>query len=178
MATDPTTWVTAIGTAVAAVAAVGASIIAWVQLDKLREQIRQSSEQDRRRNTLEACQRFERDDLLKEAMKNVWEASDGGTDYTKLTAACSFDVLTLLNYFDGIAIGIIERVYIDEMARDYLEDSLNKAVKALILGESGDGWKASKPFFPEKEFASLCKLYHTWNPESQVAYNADNLKKV
>jgi len=145
-----------------------------VQLVKLRDQIRQSSEQDRRRNTLEVCQRLERDSLLKEARKHLWDASDGGTDYTKLNATHSFDVSTLLNYFQDFAIGIAERVYIEEMAREYLEASLNKAVKALIFGESGDGWKASKSFFPEEDFASLGKLYRAWNRESQVRYSADS----
>ncbi|HEV3040791.1 MAG TPA: hypothetical protein VHA33_23700 [Candidatus Angelobacter sp.] len=80
---------------------------------------------------------------------------------------------TLLNYFEGLAIGIAERMYIEEMARDYLEASLNKVVKAFKFGESGDGWKASKSFFPEKDFASLSKLYRAWNRESQVGYRAD-----
>jgi len=165
-------WVTAIGTAVAAAAAVGAAAIAWVQLEKLRDQIRQSSDLDRRRNTLDACQRFEKDELLKQAMKNLWQATDSGTDYRKLTATNDFDVLTVLNYFDGLAIGIAERVYVEEMARDFLEDSLNKAVRALIYGESGEGWKASKPIFPEKDFAILVKLYRAWNQGSQVTYTA------
>jgi hypothetical protein len=164
MAAD--TWVTAIGTAVAAAAAVGAAMIALVQLKKLRDQIKQSSDLDRRRNTLDACQRFEKDELLHQAMKSLWKTTNRGTDYTKLTSENDFDVLTVLNYFEGIAIGIAERVYKEKMARDYLEDSLTKAVRALIYGQSGDGWKAERPIFPDKNFPVLAKLYRAWNAKS------------
>lgn len=156
-------WVTAIGTALTSIAAIGGLIIAWVQLGKLREQIRQSSEQDKRRNTLEACQRYETDTLLKEAMRSLWQASDSGTDYTKLNDPHVFDALTLLNYFEGIATGVLKDIYIEEMVRDYLGTSVNKAVEALIFGRSGSGWKATKPLCQETEFPILCRLYERWN---------------
>jgi hypothetical protein len=166
-------WVTAIATAVGSAATIGAAIIAWVQLDKVGEQIRQASEADRRSHTLEACQRFEKDILLKRAMRNLYRATHNGSDYSKLGDDHEFDALTVLNYLDGIAMGIEQRVYIEAMAKDYLDDTVQKAVKALILGESGDGWKSDKKFIDAKYFVPLCDMYKRWNPQPATAYRAD-----
>ncbi len=167
-------WVTAIATAIGSAATIGTAIIAWVQLAKLGAQIRQASEQDRRGHTLDACQRFEKDILLKRAMRNLFRATDNGTDYTKLTEENVFDALTILNYLDGIAMGIEQNVYIEQLARDYLESTVHKAVKAIIKGEPGEGWKASKKLVSAEDFVPLCNLYAKWNPPPQTEYRAES----
>jgi hypothetical protein len=179
-------WVTAIGTAIAALAAVASALIsailtgiAYFQLRDIRKQIelaakqnKSSADQERRRNTLIAIQRFENDPLLKQAMKNLWVATDNGKDYTQLDEEHRFDVITILNYFEGIACGILQEVYIEEMARDYLHGPVGKAVKAFIIGESGDGWKSDKGVFPPAHFESLMKVYATWFPGKSPGYRA------
>ena len=165
-------WVTAIATAVGSLATIGTAIIAWVQLDKVGEQIRQASDQDRRSHTLDACQRYEKDVLLKRAMRNLFRATHNGTDYTRLTGEHVFDALTILNYLDGIAMGIEQNVYIETMAKDYLDSTVAKAVKALIRGESGEGWKAEKAFISAEDFVPLCNLYDRWNPKPKTEYRA------
>lgn len=167
-------WVTAISTAVSAVATIALVFVALVQLGGLKQQIRQASDQERRRNTLEACQRFEKDPLVKRAMKNLWDATGYGADYTKLTDRNLFDALTLLNYLLGIAVGIEQNVYIEKMARDSLEPVVHKAVKSLIKGESGPGWKAATPpLVTDVHFDSLCRLYDRWFPQKGPEYRAE-----
>lgn len=172
-------WVTALGTVASAIAAFVLAAIAYFQLRDIKTQIRlaanqnqQTAEQDRRRNTLDACQRYEKDPLLKEAMKNIWIATKLGTDYTLLREEHHFDVITILNYFDGLASGMLQGVYIEEMAKDYLHEPLRKSVKALIRGESGDGWKADRGVFPPSHFESLMKVYDRWFPAKGVEYKA------
>ena len=146
-----TDWIIAIGTAVAALASVLLLIVAIVQLRGLRDQIKQATDQERRRNTLAAIQRVEGDAPIKGARGKLWEASDNGTDYTKLTSAHEFDAVTLLNYLEGVAIGIEQDIYVEKMAKDYLKEIVHKAFSALIKGESGDGWKATTPMFPPSD---------------------------
>ena len=167
-----TDWVTAIGTAVTAAATVVLFVVALVQLRGLREQITQAADQERRRNTLEVIDRAESDPLIKAASANLWQASNHGTDYTKLTEANKFDAITLLNYLEGMAIGIFQNIYVEQMARDYLQEIVRKAVKALIRGESGDGWKATHEMFSCSEFAILCQLYDKWFPTTQPQFRA------
>lgn len=167
-------WTIAVATAVGSAAAIGTAIIAWVQLEKLGEQIRQASEQERRGRTLDACQRFEKDILLKRAMRNLFRATDNGSDYTKLKEEHVFDALTILNYLDGIAMGIEQNVYIEQLAKDYLENTVQKAVRAIMKGESGDGWKADKILVPERDFVPLVKLYNRWNTKPTTEYRAQD----
>ena len=67
---------------------------------------------------------------IKAASENLWQASNHGTDYTKLTEANKFDAITLLNYLEGVAIGIFQNIYVEQMTRDYLQEIVRKAVKA------------------------------------------------
>jgi hypothetical protein len=179
-------WVTAIATAVSAVTAVVLVYVAIKQLSGLRDQlhglkeqiqathlqITNSAELDKRRNTLEAIQRYEKDPIVHGAMKSIWDATANGTDYTKLTDSQKFHAFVLLNYLDGIAVGIHQDVYIEQMVKDYLQLSVHKAVKALIKGHSGDGWKAEKSIAPESGYKPLCALHDKWFPEKGPEYRA------
>ena len=137
-------WIIVISSFISAGATIALVWIAIVQLGGIKEQIKQDSNQDRRRNTLEACQRFEKDPIIKDAMKRLWNVTVNGTDYTKLTDEYKFEALTLLNYLQSLAIGIKQKVYLEEMVKDFLQERVEKEVKVLIKGESGKGWNATK----------------------------------
>lgn len=93
----------AISSAFSACATIVLARIALVQLRGLKEQIKRAAEQDRRRNTLEACQRFEKIPI-REARKTLWGVTTNGTDYTKLQDENKFAAFELLVYFQGLAI--------------------------------------------------------------------------
>jgi len=168
-----TDWITAIGTAMSAIASIVLFIVAIVQLRGLRYQIEQAANQESRRNTLEVIQRAESDAVIQQARARLWVASNNGTDYTKLTDADQFDAITLLNYLEGLAVGIFQNVYVEGMARDYLQEVVRKAVKALIKGESGDGWKATTGLFQCSDFSMLCQLYDRWFTAPCPQYRAE-----
>lgn len=70
--------------------------------------------------------------LITAASANLWQASNHGMDYTKLTEANKFDAIRPLNYLESVTIGIFQNIYVEQMARDYLQEIVRKAVKALI----------------------------------------------
>ena len=166
-------WIIAISSGISAGATIALAWIAKVQLGGLKKQIKQAAEQDSRRNTLEACQRFEKDPIIKDARKMLWAVTNNGTDYTILTDEHKFNALTLLNYFQGLAIGIEQNVYIEQMVKDFLQEHLEKEVKALIKGESGKGWNATKNLCNAVDFDALCKLYDKWFPKKSPEYRAE-----
>jgi hypothetical protein len=184
-------WTTATFTALSAVATVALVIAAIVQLNGLKaqlkasadqqklsldqlklsaEQLHQTSEQERRRITLEAVQRSESDPFIKAAYKEIQAKTAGTSDYAG-TAACKDDITTILNYFEGLAIGIAQDIYIEQMARDYLQEELKLAVDIWIVGDPR-AVKAPPQMFGQNEFTQLRGLYKKWFPEPALGYKA------
>lgn len=131
-------WVTAISTVVLAIAA-------WVQLPLIARQMRSLAEQlrlsrDAERNaerrlreweTLKACQQYDFDSVLDGATQRIWEASEQGRNY-RSSAINPRDMICVLNYFDGLAVGIEQNLYIEEVVRDHLGTVVNHAVINFI----------------------------------------------
>jgi hypothetical protein len=115
-------------------------LVGYFQLKGLRDQIRVHLESEKIRNTLRACERIEIDPELKKCQEYVWNKSACGTDYTMFTEEDKFSVIILMNYFDGIALGILQGIYFDDMVYDNMHISIEKAVKVFLRGESGPGW--------------------------------------
>lgn len=139
-------WVTAAATVVVAVAA-------WIQLPLISRQVRELSEQIRlsreaeqnaeRRlrewETLKACQRYDYDPVLEAAPRRVARASVGGTDYRN-PGIEKRDIVTLLNYLDGLAIGIEQGLYLENIVKDHLSVVFDHAVTRgcyVLLRRSG-----------------------------------------
>jgi hypothetical protein len=163
-------WVTATFTAVSAIATVVLVVVAIVQLGGLKEQLKQSAEQERRRNTLEVVQRSESDKFIHAAYKEVQTKVAGSTDYSG-TTACEDHIVTILNYFEGLAIGIAQNIYVEKMARDYLQEALKKAVDIWLIGEL-PGHKVPEKMFGLNEYTELRRLYGRWFPAPEPAYKA------
>jgi len=132
-------------------------------LGHLRKEITSSLEAERRRHTLETCARYESNERLREAMEHVWKKSNNGADYTSLGQDDEFHVLTILNYLSGVASGIEQGVIIEELARDYLEFTLIKSVKAFIKGQSGASWKSDRSIISPDGFESLVRVQEAWS---------------
>ena len=167
---DPN-WIGAIAGAASAAATIALVLVAFVQLKRLREQIDMAAQQDLRRITLDACQRYEKDPELRSAMRNIRQATSQGSDYTLLSAENSFDAFTILNYLDALACGILQGVYIEALVKDHMRDTIEKAVKALIKGESGPGWKAEKGMVEPSRVSSLLTVYEKWFPLKKIEYH-------
>ena len=116
-------WATALATIIVAVAA-------WIQLPLISQQVqglskqirlsREAEEHAERRTreweTIKACERYNFDPVIEAATKRVWEASKNGADYKRPEVA-QRDLVVVLNYLDGIAIGVGQGLYIEYLSK-------------------------------------------------------------
>lgn len=119
-----------------------------------------------RQTTIDAVRRYETDPQLRDSIKHIYNKTVQGTDYTLLDPPDRFHVVTVLNYFDGIACGIEQGILVEPLVRDYLQFVLDKNVRALLKGDSGPTWAAGDPIVPFEGYETLLDLHGRWLSES------------
>ena len=126
-------WITAIGTIVLAIAASVQLPLIAKQMRSLAEQLRLSREAERNAERrvrewekLKACQHYDFDPVLDGATQRLWEASEQGRNYRQ-PAINLRDMICVLNYFDGLAVGIEQNLYIEKVVRNHLGLVMNHA---------------------------------------------------
>ncbi len=133
-------------------ATIALAVIAFLQLRALRLE-------QRKWQTLQACERFELDPLLNRQTELIFKASDSGKHYSPdrfVGPELQHAVINLLNYFDGIAIGIEQNLYHERIVRDHLESSLTKAVDTFLTnGLAGPAVEAN-------HFQVLIRVRESW----------------
>ncbi|MDF1811793.1 MAG: hypothetical protein P1V20_06250 [Verrucomicrobiales bacterium] len=144
------------------------------KINYLAKQVREASnhialadEARKRESTLASVRRFESDPEIRNAVRHIWKKtkSPNGTDYSLLGDEDRFQVISFLNYLDGVACGLKQGVLDDSLARDYLQHVVHKSVSGLLLGESGDTWKAGTPLVDPEPFENLILLHKKWGIE-------------
>ncbi len=161
--------VTALITLVLAAAAIVQLPLIAGQLRALSQQIELTRDSDRaaerrlrEQETMRVCQQYDFDPIIDAATQRIWVASLDGTDYSRPEVQRR-DLACLLNYFDGVCIGIDQDLYIEEIVKDHLGEMFKHAVEHLIATGKVD--KAS--------FYYLIKYYDKWfSPENQTAYKS------
>lgn len=138
------------------------AVVGYYQLRALNQQLIDNEKKEKLRNTHNACQRIENDPTLMTSQENIFKKSMNGKDYTKLDDKDKFDIVILLNYMDGLAAGVLNDIYDNDMVYKALHLDIGKAVCVFIKGESASGWKADKSFFSQEQYSSLMKLYNQW----------------
>jgi hypothetical protein len=117
--------------AVGAIAAALQAIITIFLVAVGLHQILDIRNQNRRWRTLEACDRYHLDAPLIDICRNLRRARDSG-EFHKEPRKFRPDIIVLLNYLDGLAIGIYQGLYIDELARDHMQLILNSHVQQYL----------------------------------------------
>jgi hypothetical protein len=84
--------------------------------------------------TIKACERYNFDPVIEAATQLLWNASDGCTDY-KRSGVDKRDLIIVVNYLEGVAIGVRQELYIKAVVKDYISDLFDHAVTKYI--ESG-----------------------------------------
>jgi hypothetical protein len=164
-------WIAAIAGSVSAITAIGLLIVAAWQLPLISKQIRIQGERERKWATVRACDRYSSDPLLHEVAKRVWDVSAKGTDYTDTDRIDVHDVIIMMNYFEVLAIGVRQDLYIEAIVRDFHESIVDKMVKVFLRGESGPNWKVNEPRFRSDQFSVLRGLHEEWsNQASRTEY--------
>jgi hypothetical protein len=138
-------WVTAIATVVLAIAAAIQLPLIARQVRALAEQMKLSRDSEanaerrmREWETLRTCQRYDFDPVLNDATRRIWIASRSGSDYRHADVDRR-DIILLLNYLDGMAIGIEQGLYIDSMVQDHLGPMFDRAVRCFVESGIVDG---------------------------------------
>lgn len=156
------------------------AVAAWKQLPLLRDQLRvltdevqhsreasaaeadrqEASRRDSQRqyietNTLRACEQYFSNPVIHSATQRLWEQSDGGRNY-KDEKVSRHDLFTILNYLDGVAIGVHQGVFSEAIVRDYLPNTIIKVVD-VIMRDALNGDRAG--------YEMLVRLRDGWRPK-------------
>lgn len=126
--------------------------------------------------TVKACRAIEENSNLVTAIDSLFEASEKGTHYSNdLLKSHLSEIITVLNYLDGVAIGICQGIYVEAIAKDNLGPMVKKAVEVYLLdkaqGSEPYDWKCEDAYPPYSEtqqadfFPNLLHVYHKWNPK-------------
>ena len=145
------TWI-AIGTVGLALATLALFIAALSQTISIRNEARRS-------RTLAICERYDFDPVLDRCLRNLRRAKASGS-FEKDPVRYRIDVSTVLNYLDGIAIGIEQELYIEDLARDHLEPIVRDHVNEYL-----DPVMAKKLDFDPRGFMRLIRLARAWDDE-------------
>lgn len=108
---------TAFGTLILAAATAALVLAAFYQIRSFREEAKKT-------RTLAACEKYDTDPVLDNCLRKLRAAWDDGS-ILQNSSAFRIDVVTVLNHLDGIAIGIEQGLYIEELVRDHHEKIFN-----------------------------------------------------
>jgi hypothetical protein len=136
-ATDWTA-VTALATGALVVATLILAWVAYVQLAAAREEARAAHEETRDTRTLAVCDRYDLDPALDTACRRLRRAYDNG-DLKRYPERYQFDLHSLFNYLESVAIGIDRALYNDDIVRDMMEPIFRGYVEEYILSGLA-GW--------------------------------------
>jgi hypothetical protein len=121
---SPEFWV-AVGTAGLALATV---VLALIGL----RQIAASKLENRQWETLKACDRYTFDPILDGCLRKLRDVKAAG-NFVGHEKDFRFEITTILNCLEGIAVGIYQGVYIENLARDHMQsvviDHVNEYLK-------------------------------------------------
>ena len=158
-------------TALSAGGSIATAVVASRQLSLLARQSRDAHIQERGWRTLAACERYESDPVLDRCLRNIFSAKQSML-WLENPAALRIDVTTILNYLDGIATGIEQRLYVTEIVRDQLEP-----IVKWHVGEYLEPAKAKAIGIDPAEFPRLIAICEQWSREPP-RYRSDGMVGV
>ncbi|MBV8848125.1 MAG: hypothetical protein JOZ16_00915 [Methylobacteriaceae bacterium] len=125
---------------------------------------RRTRAENRRWKTLEICSQFELNAQVAKANSAIYQGFRNGTPGRPECEALASDAILLLNYLDGIAIGVVQGLYIEQLAKDHLCAIVHNRVQNLLestfrqdarldaqtwcfLVTMTDRWRRNQPYF-------------------------------
>jgi hypothetical protein len=150
---------TAVATVVLAVIAVVSAIIGFLAIWSAREE-------NRRWNNLNVCAQHEFNSTVTGAVRSIETAFVNGVPDIATSKGIRCDAYVLLNYLDGIAIGVKQGLYIEKLAKDHLKTIVHLDVQRLLgttfaenvpldkghwsfLVAMADKWSKDEPYYGE-----------------------------
>lgn len=111
---------------IGAVGTIVAALVAWLQIGNLRKQ-------QCGWKSLEVCERYETDAILDTALRRIRAASLLPWHRRKIWEVRT-DITTVLNYLDGIAVGVQQGFYDEKIVRAHLEPVIRAHVEEYFSG--------------------------------------------
>jgi hypothetical protein len=143
-------WI-AIWSAVQAVGTIAATAVAAYQIHALRRD-------QKAWPTLEACERYERDPTLTKICECLRDARDKGK-LDENPRPFRLEASTLLNYCDGIAIGVVQKFYVEKIVKDHLAPIIRDHVEEFLSVKM-----APRIGIDPKSFSRFCARRQRFSP--------------
>lgn len=140
--------------AITAIATIGIATVGGWQIAAIRWQ-------NKGWETLRVCEKYDLDPILDRALRNLKIARDSG-EFAKNPLPFTLDVCTVLNYLEGIATGIKQGLYVEELARDHMEPIVNEHVLQYLSSDV-----LEKLRFNAKDYRRLKSLNKRWEDENK-----------
>jgi hypothetical protein len=156
--------VTGIGTVALTLATAALAIVAGYQISAARAEAEAARVEAKRTMTLEVVSRYDHDPVLDRALRRLARARDSKMLLTD-TMRYRMDIVAVMNYFESIAIGLHQEIFIAEMVRDYMEPIFRSHIEEIEREKLFEKIGADP-----KDFEHICALNNSWKPRSTVHY--------
>ena len=121
-------------------------------------QVHQVRKEGRNNRTLSVCERYDIDPVLSQSLRRLALARSEEGDLACNPGKYRFDVITILNFLDSLAIGIDRKLYDEKIARDHY----NQIIKYHYEQYLGPSCKYSIADVRIQDFGCLKRLYDRW----------------
>lgn len=145
---------TAIFTAFLVLATAALAVIALMQ-------IRAAREENRGTQTLVACGNYDLNEVIFSSHRTLLKAKDEGRLLTD-ARALRLEITNILNFLDAIAIGIDQKLYVEDLAYNHLHAIVAKHIRELI-----DSGVAEKAGCSKENYATLLTLNGRWSERNR-----------
>jgi hypothetical protein len=129
-------------------------------------QLRQQTIQQRQWATLQACDRYDTDPMLTTARLMLRALKEGERPEIKEYEITS-QITTVFNYFDAIAIGVEQKLYVDAIAENHLKEIMFRRLAELWEADHPAVRKFQEEYFDY--FPTFNKLLEKWNSTRYAA---------
>jgi hypothetical protein len=145
---------------ISAFAALAVAVIGWWQLGSIRDQVKAAREEARIERTLTACSRYESDVVVERCVRRLRLAFENKTPIAE-PAEHKHDVIIVLNYLDGLAIGFEQKLYDENLAKDHMASIVRMYRQRYLSPEYLDRLKIDSG-----DYHCLIKLADKWDSKA------------
>ena len=151
------------------VALCAAIVVGWYQIRALRREAEERWENERAWSTLKACEKYDTDLVLTNALIKLRDARNVGL-LLKNPRDYSLEMTTILNYLEGMIIGIEQGFYKEEIVRDHMEPIIRDHVREFLSG-------AAREVMVDKDdnFSRLTQKLTSWT-ETRTRFTKEKRK--
>lgn len=124
-------------------------------------QINEARAEAARNRTITACDRYDTDPILDRCCLALVKARKDGLLEGK-PQDYRIEIFTILNYLEGIAIGVEQGLYVEEIAKSYMEPILKAYVELYVLtglSERADPRKGKDQFGSYGKLVEMCNKW-------------------